>query len=285
MNVSPLKFSKLVPLAATVALLAGCGRAEFAFQDPSSFGQLNPPTVCAPNGTNPGTPGNGLAGSIRYLTAAEATASRPANVGDLLTRGHDAGVKVVLNDLSVPTVQFTTGFYDPKSGAALRTSAGDVLVEWFGLDLYSELMLSDTESDGFYQLALLSDDGAVLNIDETPTKTGTTLVDNDGEHPTRMGCATKAIRLKKNEPLPIHVKYYQGPRQHIALTLIWRKVASATSATDASCGLTGNDTFWNSNVTPSAPTSKYTDLLARGWKIPAAKNFILPTGSTNPCVQ
>jgi hypothetical protein len=284
MKVSQLQISRLLAVTAAIVVFAGCGRAEFAFQDASTFGQTNPPTVCAP-GTTPGTTTNGLVGSIKYLTAAEASADRPGKIDDVLTRGHDAGVKLILNDLSVPTVKFTQGFYDPTTGAALRTASGDVLVEWFALDLYSDFMLSDTDSDGYYQFALLADDGAVVNMNETQTVTGTTLVNNDGEHSTEMGCSTKAIYLKKNEPLPIHVKYYEGPRTRIALTLIWRKVRHASSATDAYCGLSGDGVFWDSNVVPSAPTSKFNDLLARGWKIPSTKNFVLPAGAgTNTCI-
>ncbi len=280
MKVSHLQISRLLALAAVIAV-SGCGRAEFAFSNASSFGQTNPP-VCLPGGGT-GTSTTGLAGTIKYLTSAEATAARPGKIDDILNRGHDAGVQLLLNDLNVPTVKFTQGFYDPATGAALRTSSGDVLIEWFAIDMYSNLQLSDSETDGLYQIALISDDGAVLNINETPTVAGTTLVNNDGEHPTLMGCATNAIQLKKGVPLPIHVKYYQGPRQHIALTLVWRKVASTSTAKDVACGTGGNEYFWNPNVTPSAPTSKFTDLLCRGWKVPAAKNFILPTGVTNTC--
>src|SRR5690349_6438500 len=115
MKAYPKNSAKLIPLLATTAFLAGCGRAEFAFQDPGTFGQENPPTVCVPGGTT-GTPGNGLTGSIKYLTPTEVAACRPTDVNEVLKRGHDAGVTVALNDLSVPTVQFTTGFYDPATG-------------------------------------------------------------------------------------------------------------------------------------------------------------------------
>jgi hypothetical protein len=48
--------------------------------------------------------------------------------------------------------------------------------------------------------------------------------------------------------------------------------------------MNGNDLFWDSNSVPSAPTSKFNDLLARGWKVASAKNFLLPSGAgTNPC--
>lgn len=286
MKVFHLEIYRLLTLAAVVAV-SGCSRAEFAFKSTSTFGQENPPTVCAP-GEPTGTPGtnqNGLAGKIKYMTATEASASRPTGVDDLLSRGADAGVNLVLNQLNVPGVKFTEGFYNPATKTPLKTASGDVLIEWFAIDLFGELLLSDTEEEGYYQLALISDDGAILKIDETATVAGTTLIDNDGEHPTRMGCANKPVYLKKSETLPIRVKYYQGPRTHIALSLVWRKVANMGAANDAYCGLTGNDVFWNTNVVPSAPTAKFDDLVARGWTIPSAKNFVLPPSvRTNPCI-
>ncbi len=279
--VSPSNFAPFFVGLVLAAFSSGCGRAEFAFS-PSAFAQTNPPTVCAPfDPGNPGSDQTGLAGRIKYL---EATQARVTNVGDLLANGKDAGVQLVLNSLDVPTVRFTQGFVDSGTSAPLKTSAGAVLNEWFAIDVRSELILSDSETDGFYQLAFLSDDGAVLDIDATLTAAGTRLIDNDGEHSTRMGCASKAVYLKKSETRPIRVKYFQGPREHISLTLMWRKVAAENAAKDVLCGASGNDYFWNSNVTPSAPTAKYNELVSRGWKIPRAKNFILPPDvRTNPC--
>ncbi|MBS1961172.1 MAG: hypothetical protein JST04_03070 [Bdellovibrionales bacterium] len=285
MKVSQLQISRAASLAATVLLVnlaSGCGRAEFQFSNGSTLGQLEPPTVCVP-GTTPGTSQNGLAGSIRYLESANPS-PRPGKVDDILNSGKDPGVKLILSDLNIPTVAFTQGFVDPVSGQAVKNSNGDVLTEWFAIDMKSSIMLKDSEPEGYYQLALLSDDGAVMDIDVSATSAGSVAVDNDGEHSTKMGCGASAVYLKHNEPRAIRVRYYQGPRYHIALTMMWRKAGSASSAKDAYCGQSGNDLFWNSNVTPSAPTSKYNDLVSRGWKVPSPENFILPAGSTNTCI-
>jgi len=283
MKVSHLPNSSLIALAA-VTLFAGCGRAEFTFDSAAqTLGQVNPPTVCAPGTPGTGTNLNGLAGSIKYLDDSQ---PRVSKVDDLLSTGHDSGAKLVLNNLSVPTINFSQGFSDPTTGSTLKRPDGTTLMEWFAFDLYSEIVLSDSESEGYYQLALLSDDGSTLSINATPSSAGTVLIDNDGTHPTQMGCANNAIYLKKNETLPIHLKYYEGPRYKIALTLVWRKVAGTSATKDASCGTSGDDLFWNSNVSPSAPTANYNDLVASGWKVPAAKNFLLPAGTgTNPCLS
>jgi hypothetical protein len=280
MKVSAQKFSCLASIVA-VAVLAGCGRAEFAFNNPTSFGQTEPPTVCVPGGTS-GSSQNGLTGSIKYLDSTQVSQGGISSVDQLLAIGHDAGVNVVLNQLNVPTTIFTNGFYDSVTGAPLKTSSGTTLIEWFALDLYSDFALTSSDAEGYYQFALLADDGAIINLDETQTKAGTALVNDDGQHPTQMGCGAKAIHLARTDLHPIHVKYYQGPRDHIALTLIWRKVAAISTANDATCGQNGNTLFWDPSVTPSAPTSTYNDLISRGWKVPAPANFILPSG-TNPC--
>lgn len=284
-----MHFSKLSRRSAAIATvllasipLSGCGRAEFAFT--TSFAQNEPPVVCDPfDPANPPVDTQGLYGEIRYL---EDSQPRYSSVNDMLANGMDAGVRVVVSRLDVPTVLFNRGFIDDASGQSLKKSNGDVLVEWFALDLRSELLLADTDSEGYYQFALLSDDGSTMTMDASATSAGTIVVDNDGQHETKFGCSAKAVWMKKNETRPIRVKYYQGPRNHIALTLMWRKVASETAALDASCGSIGNDTFFNVNVVPSAPKAPYTNLLARGWKPIDAKNFILPPDvRKNPCVK
>ena len=42
-----------------------------------------------------------------------------------------------------------------------------------------------------------------------------------------MKCSSKFIYLDKDSKLPIRLKYYQGPRNRIALTLMMRKVTNS----------------------------------------------------------
>ena len=95
-----------------------------------------------------------------------------------------------------------------------------------------------------------------------------------------------ACRIFTGARLPIAVDYYQGPRFHIALMVLWRKLpdANASSLADSACGLSGNDRFFNSNQSPSVPSQTYLDLLSRGWSVVAPQNFLLPLNSPmNPC--
>jgi hypothetical protein len=236
--------------------------------------------VCAPfDPSEPGGVINGLAGSIRYLEGSTAK-----KVDDVLTRGKDAGVRLILNSLNVPTTAFTRGFVESSTNTPLKKADGTTLIEWFGIDMHSNLMLANGDAEGYYQFALLSDDGSILSIDTEAAGGGTVLVDNDNNHPTKLGCAASAIPMKKNQARSIRLKYFQGPRTHIALMLLWRKVDSANAALDPSCGLSGNSLFFDSTVVPSAPRPGYTDLVNRGWKVVGNKNFILPAEvTTNPC--
>jgi hypothetical protein len=280
-------FKSVVTVITFAAISAqGCGRAEFSFQDPGNGSQplTEPPVVCAPfdPAETGSSPGSGLSGKIRYLEGGP----YPSTVDAILEKGKDAGVKLVLNSINVPTTAFTRGFAESATSTPLKKADGSTLVEWFGIDVRSDLILSDSDAEGYYQFALLSDDGSVLTIDTEQANGGTVLVNNDGSHPTKMGCSTSAVFLKKNETRSIRLKYYQGPKNQIALMLLWRKVGAANTALDASCGLGGTQYFFNSTVFPSVPKAPYNDLLARGWKVVSGKNFVLPADIiSNPCNQ
>src|SRR5690606_23109728 len=86
---------------------------------------------------------------------------------------------------------------------------------------------------------------------------------------------------------PAKIEYYQGPRYHIALMVLWREWPENDPgfvANDPQCGTSGNDRFFNYNVVPSAPKANFNDLLSRGWKVLGAENYALPRAvSQNPC--
>ncbi len=191
---------------------------------------------------------------------------------------------IFLTDINVPTRMFTEGF-STSDGKVLKKDNEEKLIEYFGLKMSTHLVLAENDEEGFYELAVLADDGSNLiiksgdgdNADEM-------LINNDGDHPTRMGCSSRVINLKKNAMLPIEMHYYQGPKYHISNVLIWRK--SATAGTDPSCGLLGNSLFFNPNKN-SEKQPAYKDLLARGWKVVRPENFKVGKNSIdyNPCVK
>ena len=147
----------------------------------------------------------------------------------------------------------------------------------------SNIQLGPTDSAGAYQLAILSDDGAILSVKGPGTDTFVPFINDDGTHPTTMTCATTPLTINAYDLIPIQLQYYQGPRYQIALQLLWRPWPTSGSAVDPLCGTSGNYQFFNPDTAPSTPQQNYLNLLARGWKPLAPANFVIPYSGINPC--
>jgi hypothetical protein len=240
------------------------------------------PTVCDPFGSgNPAAGSNyGLIANLWYVPPGARTYD---NVADYQANGTRLDATLYFNQLNVPTRAFDRGF-QTQNGTILTTPAGDTLYEYFSLRFESEIRLTDHDQPGRYQFAVLADDGAVLYVNDDGMGYRA-LVDNDGTHPTRLGCATEGIDMDYETFLPIALDYYQGPRYHIALMVLWRKLPDGNqSYNDVACGLEGNERFFDSNFSPSVPKQTWLDMLQRGWRVVAPQNYMLPlTAPENPC--
>lgn len=253
------------------------GEVEYHPYDVNNF-QLNK-IVCDPMGTpgNPG-PGDGLIASLFYL---ESNQPKYTQVSDYMEFGTKSTQKLFFSQLNVPTRVFDQGF-PSQTGSLLQNDQNEDLIEHFGLRFRSVLTLAPSDEEGDYELALLSDDGAVLKIMNSEGEFET-VVDNDKVHPTRMGCGD-VVTFNKATEFDVEIDYYQGPRYHISLIPMWRKVDANTPA-EVECGKQGNSRYFDFNNN-SQPKQKYLDMLARGWKPIAAENWHLPPMAiTNPCVQ
>ena len=179
--------------------------------------------------------------------------------------------EIFLEKVSVPTRAFTTGF-PTLSGALVKDSEGEDLIEYFGLDIESEIVMESGASPTVKEWALLADDGVRLSLAGSP------VAFSAGVHPTRLVCGTQAIPLIAGQNIPLRLQYFQGPRHHIALTLLWRDAAISA---EPLCGAQGN-TFWFDDQ--SQPTLQYQSLLQRGWEPVPAAHFQVPDSSSfNPC--
>lgn len=180
------------------------------------------------------------------------------------------------NSVNVPTRMFYNGF-PLESGDVVRDDLGTQLIEYFALKFESQITLGDNESEGLYEMALLSDDGSILNIKE-PDSNGVlpsnweTLINNDGDTETRMKCSSRIIELNHGKKIPMELLYNQGPRYHIANMVIWRKTNQAGQ--DPLCNQAGNGLFFNPDNN-SAPR-KWLDLKSRGWSVLTSVNYLLP---------
>jgi hypothetical protein len=286
---------KGIGLLISVLATTACGPASFdlvegedaaliqpTYQRTPRTGTTNPdsgnPVVCFP--TDSQTPSisekNGLQGDIRYLNDDQ---PRYSTVEDHLAYGTlVSNVDLFLANINVPNRRWSKGF-EISSTEVVKRQDGIVLTEYFSLDLSSYLKLADTDPAGQYQFALISDDGATLEIQNSAGATVGSIYNGYG--PEKMGCSGN-VTLEKGRYYPTRVTYFQGPREHIALILMWRKVTN--SQMDSMCGKGGMEFFHDSTQTPSKPTDNYKALLSAGWKVVDAKNFILESGN-NPCIK
>lgn len=237
-------------------------------------------TICDPwNEGEPGLAENGLRAKLAYRGLQQTTWSKST---DYLEKGQMSGKNLFFNDLFVPTRRFEKGFATQTS-QVVTDDMGQRLIEYFGLQFESEIRLNSGDAEGAYQLALLSDDGATLTLHAGAQKEEH--LANEGVHASRLACATQSVHLQRGESLPISLSYFQGPRYHISLILLWRPVSGVQLPAEPLCGREGNNVFFDpdrdSEIQPA-----YHDLLARGWKPVPAANFYLPGQQNfNPCVS
>lgn len=111
-------------------------------------------------------------------------------------RGCKTEVTFFTDHLDIPPRSFTEGF----PGITSRT-------EWFAIYYRGKFRVQTAD---YYSFRLVSDDGSLLYVD------GHLIIDNDHQHPPASKRAT--VPLAAGEHL-LHVEYYQGPRDRIALQL------------------------------------------------------------------
>jgi hypothetical protein len=237
--------------------------------------------VCDPldGGTsNPGDPhfGQGLKASLYYLRDDQ---PRYQHVEDYINNGMKADQFLFFRQLNVPTRTFDHGF-PTESGSLVKRDDGQTLYEYFSLRLSSVLRLSPDDEEGTYEVAILSDDGAIWRI-RGADGNYQTIVNNDGDHPTKLGCSTYELEMTRDTQLLMQFDYYQGPKYHISVIPLWRKKVPG-QASESLCGQSGNSYFFDENT--SYPKQAYLDLLAHGWKPVRPANYSLPASTVfNPC--
>ena len=234
--------------------------------------------VCDPLNDNPAPvdPGLGLLAKLYYLKAGE----RYYSVPEYLSLGERSSQKLFFSEINVPTRLFDTGF-PIQTGGVVKNDQGSDLFEFFALQFSSILVLRPDQEEGEYELALLSDDGAIFKVREDNGQY-VAYVSNDGDHPTRFGCGTKTIQMNRDSEHIISIEYYQGPRHHISLIPMWRRVTANTVA-ETRCGVAGNETFFDYNNN-SQPQAMYQELLSRGWEPIRQQNYRIPASAAfNPC--
>lgn len=196
---------------------------------------------------------------------------------------HIEDVDIYLSQIFIPTRPFDRGFYT-QAGDLLKNESGNSLYEWFALDIEGFITLGEQPA-GKYQLALLSDDGAVLNI-QNKNGEWQQVINNDGNHPTKMMCATEPVELSSGSKIPFQLKYYQGPRFHISLMVMWRPWPENDDPSENYCGASGNSLFFDSTQNPPEPQPAFYALESRGWRVLSPDQYEIPDSvPSNPCNQ
>ncbi len=248
------------------------------------------PTVCDPFGGGGNTSHtNGIESKLTYLPST----SSIITAGNLSTASFDPGapdvvtspVRLILSQLAVSTRPFTEGFAAQDSGTKLTDLAGNVLDEYFSVRGSANIQLTTGDTEGDYELALLSDDGSTLDLDVAGNGNYSRWIDNDGTHGNDFICAPQTLHLANGLAVPMRMNYYQGPRVRIALMLLWR--LKNASSPEPECGHYRADDYFfvPSGTNPSVATVNYTAVLGRGWKPLAPGNYILPDSKVNPCAS
>src|SRR5690606_14743983 len=113
-----------------------------------------------------------------------------------------------------------------ESGGAVNDDNGDRLIEYFAMRFQTKLKLNPDQQPGEYEIALLSDDGAEVRLKDGDNIQ--TLISDPYKTPTKMMCSTTKINFtEEGASYPLEIDYFQGPRHHIALVLMMRKVTGA----------------------------------------------------------
>ncbi|MGZ3785880.1 MAG: hypothetical protein ACXWR0_15310 [Bdellovibrio sp.] len=233
-----------------------------------------PPNFTDPIGScnSSATAQNGLVANLIYKSSN--MSHKNSGVMDYYNNGTKSNQTLIFTDVNVPTRQATSG-YPYQVDKLLLDDKGAKLSTNFAIELSSLLKLGDRE-EGYYELASLADSGAKVFIKET--NVWEELINNDGDHATRFGCARREIYLKKSSEIPLKILYYHGSTKNLANVLIWRRVKHYSRWSDfrfySPCGVITNGYFFN----PIKKTRIGMNYLEKvGWSIMLANNFKIPS--------
>ncbi|MBA2404218.1 MAG: hypothetical protein H0V66_05555 [Bdellovibrionales bacterium] len=162
---------------------------------------------------------------------------------------------IYFSNFNVPTRAFDQGF-GLANDLFLKNQQGDKLIEWFAINAKGYLTLPYSAQEGFYHVVTISDDGIRIKID------GNMILSNPGVHPPTIDCASQLIELKRGTDQSFELDYFQGPRYHIALITMIKKVDPQSFTLSGLCS-TGHG--------PDALTQEGYQIISPEW-------FTLPDG-------
>jgi hypothetical protein len=248
---------------------------------PAPVPSATPATVCNPFGSGAtAQAGDGIQGQMYYFNPNEISTYAPGVAQDFYDHGHLANANFYFNDFDVPTRAFDQGF-QLDDGSLLATNDGTKLFENFAFKFKTSIQLPVGAGTKLKQFAIMSDDGSKLIVQDPTTQVWNEIVNDDGIHASRLTCAGLPVQVGSDFSTPIELQYFQGPRYHIALVLLWRDW-DGNNQSDPWCGQSGNNLFFDSSTLPSTAQAPWLDLMTR-WEVVPSSVFHLDAGNVNPC--
>lgn len=173
-----------------------------------------------------------------------------------------------------------------KTGDVLRARNGDVLPSPFGMKILGALSLASHQSDGEYQLAVLSNAPVRFRmkyegqwIEVLPQLTF---------DPANVGmtCSTEAFRLRAGVAYPIEIDVIQTrDASALGLVPIWR-LKPKNSKLDPFCENRDRGPKYFDENPRKTPLPAFRSLQARGWYAWRTENIRLPDNEdVNPCIE
>lgn len=220
--------------------------------------------------TNP-PPENGLIGNLILRTPG--MGNKVSGVMDYYNKGLKLGKNIYFADVNVPTRPGVQG-YPVSSSDVLVDDKGQKLTEKFALELTSILRLGN-EEEGDYELAILSDDGARVFVEENDI--WIEVINNDGYQVTRFGCPYRTLNIKRDSEIPLKILYSQNTKD-LTNVLMWRHSKKPYQGSQpprhSLCGMTGSNYFYN--YKKGGKTAAMKALEKTGWKTVSASNLKMP---------
>lgn len=248
-------------------------------------------TICDPLGGDDGFVDStkGLVGNIRLLNDSSNLSIRHRLSGylDEALSHQVADSTIFMSNVNVPQRSFDEGF-SSEEGDTLQVN-GETLIEYFNVNLDSIIKIESNSQypsgaaviPGEYEIAVISDDGSKLLINESGTVAGQVpyLHADDAQAP-RMVCGAQDsegkptyLNFAEGKSFKMTLNYFQGQRHGIALQMFWRKKGTGSSYS-AHCG---------SLVYPADLQTKMFD---EGWSIIPPSVFNLPEQyDNNACIN
>ncbi len=178
------------------------------------------------------------------------------NLDQYLKEGYKHQEYIYFSNFNIPSRDFQQGFGFGESDY-LKNRNGEKLIEWFAIQAKGNIILPENESDGFYHIVTISDDGINVKID------GKTFINNSKTHSPTIDCANSLIEFKSNQEKTFELTYFQGPRTRIALMTFIKKIEDSSK-------------FKKSTICSSKKGPEM--LMKEGYKVIGPAWFTLPDG-------